>query len=675
MNDNILLQAFKTPFGSVPFSKINQEDFEPGIIKLIDVAKEEINEIIENPLPPSFENTIEAMEKAGRQLNIATSAFFNLNSAETNDFLEAVAQKLSPILAAYSNDILLNDQLFERIKAVHETIDIESLNEEQQHLLDKTYKGFVRNGALLDESAKEKLREIDQALAMLGVQFSQNVLAATNAYELHIEDAAQLEGLPESAIAMAKQTAEQKGKTGWIFTLQFPSLNAFLKYAKNRDLRKAIHFASSNKGLAANEWNNEQNIKDIIRLRNERAQLLGFEHHAAFVLAERMAKSPAEVQTFLNDLLTQSKPFAAKEIEGLKAIALQDGLETMMAYDHAYYAEKLKEATYDFSEEALKPYFALDAVLQSAFKVAERLYGLSFNLRSDIDVYHPDVQVYEVMEHGAHKALLYADFHPRKGKRPGAWMTSYTGQYKEQGNNIRPHISIVCNFSEPVGDTPSLLTFSEVTTLFHEFGHALHGMLADTQYESLSGTNVFWDFVELPSQFMENYCYEKEFLQEIAVHYLTGEHLPDEEIDKIVASANFMQGYQTVRQLGFGILDMAYHTAPQGLEDIEKFEKQTIQDTILYPNIAHTAISTSFSHIFAGGYAAGYYSYKWAEVLDADAFAYFKEQGIFNKEVAEKFKTLLSSGGTKDPMNLYIDFRGRKPSNEALLERAGLIKE
>lgn len=674
MPQNILYKTFETPFNSVPFSQINQEDFEPTIIALIEDTKADINAIVNEESLPTFENTVEALERSGRQLNIVTSIFFNLNSAETNDYIEATAQKISPLLAAYANDITLNSGLFKRIQYIYENINKSEYSEEKLRLLDTTYKSFVRNGALLPIEDQDKLRAIDQKLSMLGVQFSQNVLAATNEYSLHIKDANDLIGLPDSAVAMAKATAEEKGLEGWVFTLHFPSITPFLKYAQNRALREEIYLASASKCYKNDAYNNEQNIKDIISLRAERAKLLGFKDHAEFVLAERMAKNVSTVQDFLNDILQKAKPAAANEIKELKILAEKDGISELMAYDHAYYAEKLKEEKYNFSEEALKPYFSLYKVLSSAFTVAERLYGLQFEKRTDIDVYHPEVTVYEVKEHGINKGLLYTDFFPRPGKRPGAWMTSFSGQYRKQNINVRPHISIVCNFSRPIDNTPSLLTFTEVTTLFHEFGHALHGLLADTHYESLSGTNVYWDFVELPSQFMENYCYEKEFLQEIAIHYQTGEHLPENEIDKIVAAANYMQGYQTLRQIGFGLLDMAYHTTKETIENIEAFEKSTIADTLLYPNIPGTAISPSFSHIFAGGYAAGYYSYKWAEVLDADAFAYFKEQGIFNKEIAQKFKQLLSSGGTKDPMELFMNFRGRKPEVNALLQRAGLVK-
>jgi peptidyl-dipeptidase Dcp len=482
-----------------------------------------------------------------------------------------------------------------------------------------------------------------------------------------------MEGIPDSIRTQAKEEATKRKLEGWVFTLQYPSLIPFLTYAANRERRKELHMANGRKAFQNNEYNNEEIIRKIVTLRDERARLLGFDTHAAFVLEERMASTPDQVFTFLYDLLEKAKPYAGKDIEALKPLAAKDGIETLMPYDHAYYAEKLREEKYDFSEEELKPYFPLEQVLHAAFDAAKKLYGLTFQIRNDIQKYHEEVTVYGVLENGNHKALLYTDWHPREGKRAGAWMTSYKGQYRTDQEDHRPHISIVCNFSRPSGETPSLLTFNEVTTLFHEFGHALHGMMADTKYESLSGTNVYWDFVELPSQFMENYCYEKEFLATFAKHYKTGEILPMEQIDKIVASANFMEGYQTMRQLSFGLLDMAFHTGKlQQGESIETFEKQITKETQLYPTIAGVAQSPSFSHIFPGGYSSGYYSYKWSEVLDADAFAYFKEIGIFNGETASKFKTLLSKGGTEDPMDLYIAFRGRKPDVNALLERAGL---
>ncbi|MGV3762737.1 M3 family metallopeptidase [Parapedobacter sp.] len=672
--DNPLLKPFGTPFDSIPFEDIEAAHFKPAILQLITNAKKEIDAIVDNPEPANFANTIAALEYAGKTLNIASATFFNLDAAETNDDIQQLAQELSPILAEYSNDIMLNEGLFSRVKQVHDETDPASLTPEAARLLDKTYQGFARNGALLTAEDKEKLRDIDKQLATLTMKFSQHVLQETNAYHLQVQDEQKLEGLPLSIRAAAQAEAEKRALAGWVFTLHFPSYVPFMKYAANRALREELYMASATRALKANANNNESIVRDIVDLRRRRANLLGFGTHADFVLQERMASSPAIVLDFLNDLLVKAKPHAIQEVGQLKALAAKDGISEMMPYDHAYYAEKLREAKFNLSEEALKPYFPLAQVLGAAFDAAGKLYGLSFSVRTDVPTYHPEVTVYDVLENGHHKALLYTDWHPREGKRAGAWMTAYRGQWTENGHQIRPHISIVCNFSRPVGETPSLLTFNEVTTLFHEFGHALHGILADTVYESLSGTNVYWDFVELPSQFMENYCYEKEFLRSFARHHQTGEVLPDAEIDKIVAAANFMEGYQTMRQLSFGILDMAYHTGRLDADtSIEHFEKNTIRDTQLYPDVPGTAQSPAFSHIFAGGYSAGYYSYKWAEVLDADAFAYFKETGIFNTDTAARFKTLLSSGGTADPMELYVQFRGRKPEPEALLKRAGLI--
>lgn len=673
MNNNPLLQPFTTKFDSVPFENIKQEDYKPAILASIESAKQEINEIVSSSTAPDFNNTIIALEQTGKQLNRATEAFFNLTSAETNDYLEKVQEEISPVLAEYGNDITLNENLFAKVKAVYDNTDKALLSKEDARLLDKTYKSFTRNGALLNEADKEQLRAIDKELAGLKVKFSQNVLQETNAYFLHLTDEQELAGIPDSIKGQAAAEAKKRELEGWVFTLQYPSFVPFMTYASNRERRKEMYLANGTKAYQNNEFNNEDIIKKIVMLRDERARLLGFDTHAAFVLEERMAGRPDAVFSFLNDLLQKAKPFAGKDIEAVKPMAAKDGITEMMPYDHSYYAEKLREEKYDYSEEELKPYFSLEAVLEAAFDAARKLYGLTFTERKDIQKYHEEVTVYEVLENGQHKALLYTDWHPRDGKRAGAWMTSYKGQYMEKGENSRPHISIVCNFSRPTEDTPSLLTFNEVTTLFHEFGHALHGIMADTTYESLSGTNVYWDFVELPSQFMENYCYQKDFLATFAKHYKTGELIPEEKLDKIVASANFMEGYQTMRQLSFGLLDMAYHSGKMKQEDsVEAFEKSIIKETQLYPTIAGIAQSPSFSHIFPGGYSAGYYSYKWSEVLDADAFAYFKETGIFNEATAAKFKTLLSKGGTEDPMDLYIAFRGRKPEPDALLERAGL---
>lgn len=672
---NNLVEKFNTPYESIPFENIKQEDFKPAIEQAIEDAKNEINEIVQNTDPPNFVNTIVALENVGKKLTIISSTFFNLNSAETNDYLQSLAEEISPMLTEYANDIILNEQLFEKIKIVYDTTLKSKLSQEEVRLLDKTYKDFSKNGALLSSEDKNNLRQISNELAILSVKFGQNVLKETNDYFLHISENKDMKGIPESIKEMAKQEAENRNLKGWVFTLHYPSYVPFIKYSANRELRKEIYTAYMQRACKDNEYNNEDIIHKIVELRSKKAKLLGFKTYADLILQERMASAPKLVYDFLYDLLHKAKPFAQKEIQDLKNIASRDGITEMMPYDHAFYAEKLRQEKFSFSEEELKPYFPLHQVLNAAFDVAKKLYGLTFIEREDIQKYHSEVKVYEVInDKGKHQALLYTDFFPREGKRAGAWMTSYKGQFKTLSDNIRPHISIVCNFSRPNGEIPSLLTFSEVTTLFHEFGHALHGILANTTFESLSGTNVYWDFVELPSQFMENYVFEKEFLKTFALHYQKGDMLDEEKIDKIVASANFMQGYQTLRQIGLGLLDMAYHTdeltSDQGIED---FEVEKIKETQLYPHIKNTCISTSFSHIFQGGYAAGYYSYKWAEVLDADAFDYFKERGIFDKETASKFESLLSKGGTEDPMELYISFRGRRPQSEALLKRAGLL--
>lgn len=672
---NNLVEKFNTPYESIPFENIKQEDFKPAIEQAIEDAKNEINEIVQNTDPPNFVNTIVALENVGKKLTIISSTFFNLNSAETNDYLQSLAEEISPMLTEYANDIILNEQLFEKIKIVYDTTLKSKLSQEEVRLLDKTYKDFSKNGALLSSEDKNNLRQISNELAILSVKFGQNVLKETNDYFLHISENKDMEGIPESIKEMAKQEAENRNLKGWVFTLHYPSYVPFITYSANRELRKEIYTAYMQRACKDNEYNNEDIIHKIVELRSKKAKLLGFKTYADLILQERMASAPKLVYDFLYDLLHKAKPFAQKEIQDLKNIASRDGITEMMPYDHAFYAEKLRQEKFSFSEEELKPYFPLHQVLNAAFDVAKKLYGLTFIEREDIQKYHSEVKVYEVInDKGKHQALLYTDFFPREGKRAGAWMTSYKGQFKTLSDNIRPHISIVCNFSRPNGEIPSLLTFSEVTTLFHEFGHALHGILANTTFESLSGTNVYWDFVELPSQFMENYVFEKEFLKTFALHYQKGDMLDEEKINKIVASANFMQGYQTLRQIGLGLLDMAYHTdeltSDQGIED---FEVEKIKETQLYPHIKNTCISTSFSHIFQGGYAAGYYSYKWAEVLDADAFDYFKERGIFDKETASKFESLLSKGGTEDPMELYISFRGRRPQSEALLKRAGLL--
>ncbi|MDH0660600.1 M3 family metallopeptidase [Empedobacter sp. GD03865] len=673
---NPLLEKFETPFESAPFSKIKNEDYKPAFIQAIEEAKAEIDAITANPEAPTFANTIEAMELSGEKLGRISSIFFNLNSAETNDEIQEIAQEVSPLLSEFGNDVRLNQDLFERIKIVYNQKDSLNLTDEQAYLLEKKYKGFSRNGANLNEEDKNKLREIDKQLAMLSLQFGQNVLAETNAYELIITDENDLKGLPQYAIDQAKADAEQKNHEGWLITLQAPSYIPFMQYAENRELREKLFRANGVKAYQNNEFNNEENVKNIVKLRHERAKILGYKTHADYVLEERMAKTPTTVLDFLNDLLTKAKPFAEKEIEELTAFAKEtDGIETLQRWDHAYYAEKLKQKKFSLSDEELKPYFQLENVIQGAFDVATKLYGITFKEIHNIDKYNDEVTTYEVLDkNGAFLSLLYADFFPRAGKRPGAWMTSYREASNVNGNTKRPHVSIVCNFTKPTKDTPSLLTFQEVTTLFHEFGHALHGMLPNTTYESLSGTNVYWDFVELPSQFYENFCYEPEALKLFAKHYQTGEIIPQELIEKVKASSSFMEGYQTVRQLSFGLLDMAYHANDLAeINDLQQFEKETFKQTELYPEIDKNMMSTSFSHIFQGGYSSGYYSYKWAEVLDADAFAFFQETGIFNPETAQKFYKLLSSGGTVEPMKLYEEFRGHKPTADALLKRAGLV--
>ncbi|MDY6026431.1 M3 family metallopeptidase [Bergeyella zoohelcum] len=668
--NNPLLHPFNTPYQTAPFQEIKEEHFLPAFRELIQKAEAEIHQITDNIEAPSFENTIEALAYSGSQLDVVSHIFFNLNSAETNDQIQQIAQEISPLLTEFSSKISQNEMLFGRIKQVFDQKDTLSLNTEQQTLLDETYKGFVRNGALLSDDDKKKLEQINRDLSIKSLQFGQNVLAATNAYYKHIQDKNELKGIPESILSQYAEEAKERGLEGYVITLQYPSYIPLMTYAENRALRAELALANGKKSFDHGEYDNQKLIKEVTHLRQQKAQLLGYAHFADYVLEERMAKSSATVLNFLNELLEKATPYAQKEIEELKSLAQADGISQMQGYDHAFYAEKLRKAKFDLNDEELKPYFQLEKVQDAVFQLAGRLFDVQFEEIYHVQKYHEEVRVYKVISSGQ-ESILYVDYHPRKGKRAGAWMTSYRNQYKKNGENYRPHISVVCNFSKPTADTPSLLTFQEVTTLFHEFGHALHGLLADTQYPNLSGTSVKWDFVELPSQFLENYCYEPEFLKSFAKHYQTGEVLSDEKIEKLSLSKNFMEGYQTLRQLGFGLLDMAYHTQIMDSNfDIKTFEDSITERTNLYPKNPETAISTSFSHIFQGGYSAGYYSYKWAEVLDADAFQYFKENGIFHPETAQKYKKLLSSGGTQDPMELYIAFRGRAPKVESLLKRA-----
>lgn len=677
-NMNVLIEKFNTHFGSAPFKQIKITDYKPAFEFAIKEAKKEIDEIANNTNEPTFENTIEALDFSGQMLGRIRSIFFNLNSAETSPEMQKLAQELSPMLTAFGNDITLNEKLFARIQKLHNQRNELNLNQEQIMLLEKNYKNFARNGALLNNEEKEKLRSIDKGLSTLALTFGENVLAETQGYFLQITNQEDLKGLPEGVIEAAKGVAKSKNLEGWVFTLDYPSYVPFMTYAENRNLRKEMAIAFGSKGFKNNANDNQELVKKIAILRFDRAKLLGYDTHSHFVLEERMAQNPNKVHNFLNDLKDKATPAAKKEHEQLSAFAKKiDGIEVLERWDTAYYSEKLKQELFNLDNELLKPYFELNNVLQGAFTIANKLFDLNFKKVKIVDVYHPDVKTFEVTDaNGAFIALFYTDFHPRKGKRNGAWMTSFKNQYIQNGINERPHVANVCNFTPPTETKPSLLSFNEVTTLFHEFGHGLHGMLANTKYPGLSGTSVFWDFVELPSQIMENWCYEPEALALFAKHYQTGELLPQIYIEKIKESASFMQGTATLRQVSLGLLDMAYHSQdPSNIQDIKKFELIATDGTSFLPDVKENLISTSFSHIFAGGYSSGYYSYKWAEVLDADAFAYFQENGIFNKEVAKKFQDfILSKGGTEHPMSLYKKFRGQEPQPDALLKRSGLMK-
>ncbi len=674
---NPLLSSFTGPFNTAPFHEISTAHFKPAFLAAIEEAKKEIETIKLESLP-SFENTVEALEKSGKHLGILSALFFNLNSAETNAELQGLAREISPLLTAHANDVLLDQELFQRIAQVYEQKENLSLSAEQATLLEKTYKSFVRNGAKLDKVAAATLRKLDQELAQLSLQFGEHVLAETNRFLHLVEEVSELEGLPNGALEAAAQLAEEKGQAGkWAFSLDYPSYIPVMTYAKNRELRKTLFMAFNTKCAKGDELDNQEIIKQLVTLRHQRAQLLGYASHAHFTLEERMAKSPSKVFDFLHSLLEKAKPKAELDVQEVAELAKKlDQLEVLEKWDFAYYSELLKKEKYALDEEELRPYFSLENVISGVFATASRLFGLRFVPNSKIPVYHPEVTAYEVYDReNQFLSVFYADFFPRPGKRNGAWMTSYRGQFQENGIDHRPHVSIVCNFTKPTKTSPSLLTFNEVTTLFHEFGHALHGMLARGAYESLSGTSVFWDFVELPSQIFENWCYEKECLDLFARHHQTGEAIPAVLVEKIKKSANFQQGYMTLRQLSFALLDMAYHSQdPSQIEDIKAFEKAALQATELLPSVESTRISTSFSHIFQGGYASGYYSYKWAEVLDADAFELFQEKGVFDPQTSISFeKNILSAGGSEHPSLLYARFRGREPKPDALLKRSGLV--
>ena len=677
-NQNPFLSEYHTPHQTVPFHLIRTEHFEPAILQGMEEHDREIADIIANPDEPTFENTIEALELSGERLDRVTTVFGNLLSAETNDDMQAIAERIMPKLSEHSNNITLNEKLFARIKHVYQHTDKASLSNEQQMLLQNTYDGFIRSGANLTDEQKERFRQISAEMSVLTLNFSQNNLKETNAYELQLDES-QLGGLPESTLEAYAQTAREKGKEGHIVTLHAPSFVPFMKYSTERGLRQQLYMAYNTQCMKDNEHNNEEIVKKLVNLRLERAQLLGFQTAADFVLTRRMAENSANVYRLLDQLLEAYTPTALREVEEVKALARETEGEDfeLMPWDWAFYSEKLKQKKFDLDEEALRPYFELNNVIQGVFGLATRLYGIAFAENKNVSTYHEDVKAYDVTDQdGTFLAVLYADFHPRAGKRSGAWMTSYKEQWKDaQGNNSRPHISVVMNFTKPTADKPALLSFGEVNTFLHEFGHALHGILADTRYRSLSGTNVYWDFVELPSQIMENFAIEKDFLNTFAKHYQTGETIPEDLVQRIVDAANFNVAYACLRQLSFGYLDMAWYTRTTPFEgDVRTYEKQAWAKTQVLPSVEETCMTVQFSHIMSGGYSAGYYSYKWAEVLDADAFALFQEKGIFNPEVANSFRThVLSKGGTEHPMTLYKRFRGQEPSIGALLKRNGII--
>lgn len=673
--ENPLLQPYHTLHDATPFDRIRLEDYEPAIRKGMEAEDAEIKQIIENPEAPTFANTVLALEQSGKLLDRVTTVLFNLMSAETCDELDAIAEKMMPELSEHANNISLNEKLFDRIKQVYLQKDQITLTQEERKLLEKTYDGFQRNGANLSEKDKETYRNLSMELSSLTLKFSQNHLKETNKYELVLTDETDLEGLPESTREAAALTAKEKGKEGWVITLQAPSYVPFMKYSKRRDLRKQLYMAYNTQCTHDDEFNNEEIVKKLVNLRMQIAQLLGFTDYADYVLRKRMAEDSTHVYKLLNDLLEAYTPKALQEVEEIKQLACRMEGEDfqLMPWDFSYYAEILKEQKYTLNEEELRPYFELEQVKQGVFGLATRLYGITFKKNKDIPVYHPDVQAYEVFDRdGSYLAVLYTDFHPRAGKRSGAWMTSYKEQWIDSdGTNSRPHVSVTMNFTKPTAEKPALLTFSEVNTFLHEFGHALHGIFANTRFQCMSGTNVYWDFVELPSQIMENFATEKEFLNTFARHYQTGEPIPETLIQRIIDASNFNVAYACLRQVSFGLLDMAWYTRQTPFEgDVKAYEKAAWKKAQVLPQPEETCMSVQFGHIMSGGYSAGYYSYKWAEVLDADAFSVFKEKGIFNTDVARSFReNILSKGGTEHPMTLYKRFRGQEPTIDALLKR------
>ena len=681
---NPFFAPYNTPHDTVPFDRIRLEDYEEAFMEGIRRDDEATDKIVNDPEEPTFENTLARVDTEKGEhyydlLSRVSNVFSCMMSAETCDEMEALAQKMSPILTKHANDITLNKKLFERIKFVHDHPNRE-LNAEEQMLLDTSYDGFVRSGALLDEEGKEKLRQLTEEASMLTLQFSQNLLKENKAFQLHITDKAQLDGLPETAIAAAEQNAKEQEKEGWIFTLDFPVFSPFMTYSTQRELRKQMYMARNTECIHNNDANNLEICKRLINLRRELAQLLGFDTYADYVLKHRMASNIDNVYKLLNDLIDAYKHTAEKEVAEITALAKRiEGDDFVMEpWDMSFYSHKLQMEKYNLDAEMLRPYLQLDKVIDGVFGLAGKLYGITFKENKDIPVYHPDVKAYEVFDKdGSYLAVFYADFFPRKGKQGGAWMTEFQGQWIDhKGQNIRPHVSVVMNFTKPTAEKPALLTLGEVETFLHEFGHSLHGMFTNTRFESLSGTNVWWDFVELPSQFMENYAVEKDFLRTFAFHYQTGEPLPDDLIERIVKSRNFMAAYGCLRQVSFGLLDMAYYTKKEAFDDdIITFEKKAWAKAMVTPQLPNTCMTVQFSHIMAGGYAAGYYSYKWAEVLDADAFSVFKKNGIFDRQTAQSFRdNILSKGGTEHPMTLYKRFRGQEPTIDALLERNEIKK-
>ena len=681
---NPFFLPYDTPHYTVPFDRITLADYEEAMMEGIRREDEQIEKIINNPDEPTFENTIIPEDEVkGRKhyydlLSRVESVFFNMLSAETNDEMDALAQKMSPILTKHGNDVSLNPKIFERVKYVYEHHG--ELTPEENCLLEKSYEGFVRSGALLDEAGKDRLRKLTEEASMLSLQFSQNVLKENKAYTLHITDEQQLDGLPNTAREAAHEAAKEHGLKGWVFTLDAPSYGPFMMYSTQRELRKELYMARNTLCIKDNDTNNLELCKRLINLRREMAQLLGYDTFADYVMKHRMATKVENVYKLLNDLIEAYKPKAIEEREEVEALAKEEegAAFKMEPWDLAFYSQLLKKKKYDLDPEMLRPYLELGNVIKGVFGLATRLYGITFKENKDIPVYHPDVKPYEVYDKdGSYLAVLYVDFHPRKGKRDGAWMTEFQGQWIERdGTNVRPHASLVMNFSKPTEDKPALLRLGEVETFLHEFGHSLHGIFANTRFESLSGTNVWWDFVELPSQFMENFAVEKEFLRTFAFHYQTGEPIPDELIEKVIASRNYGAATACLRQVSFGLLDMAYYTHKEEFtEDIISFEKKAWAPAIIDEQRMDTCMTVQFSHIMAGGYAAGYYSYKWAEVLDADAFSVFKKEGIFNQATAQRFRdNILSRGGTEHPMTLYKRFRGQEPTIDALKARDGLTK-